>query len=102
MAQKASLSRQQKRSLHTQRKARTRTLIQMGGLLKVAGLLEVFGIQEGEDLQLNPQGQEKANALLGWIQAALEGTQSFKVEKVEQWKKEGKTALRVHQAKHYH
>lgn len=65
-------------------------MIQIGGLLKVAGVLGVFGIQEGEDLQLSPDGQEKANALLGWIQAALEGTQSLQVEKVEQWKKKVK------------
>ena len=102
MAQKASLTRKEKRSLHTQRKARTRTLIQAGGLLKVAGLFELFGIQEGEDLQLSPEGQEKANALLGWLQAVLEGSASLNPEELARCKVQGKTALRVHQAKYYH
>ena len=102
MANKASLTRKERRSLHAQRKARTRTLIQVGGLLKVAGLFELFGIQEGEDLQLNPEGQEKANALLGWLQAVLEGDAGFDSEAIARWKAQGKTALRVHQAKYYH
>ena len=102
MAQKASLTLKKKRSLHAQRKARTRTLIQVGGLLKVCGLFELFGIEEGEDLQLNPAGQEKANALLGWLWSVLDGREAFAPEQLERWKAEGRTALRVHQAKYYH
>lgn len=77
-------------------------MIQAGGLLKVAGFFEIFGILDGEDLQLSPEGQEKANALLGWLKSALEGTESFDSEQLKHWKAEGRTALRVHQAKQYH
>ena len=102
MAKQAALSRQQRRGLNAQRRARTRTLIQLGGLLKVAGLLALFGIEEGEDLQLSPEGQEKANALLGWLQTGLEECSDFDAEQIAQWKRDGKRALRVHQAKYYH
>lgn len=74
----------------------------MGGLCKLAGLLERFGIQEGEDLQLNPEAQEKANALLGWLWSVLEGRECFNPEQLEGWKAQGRTSLRRHQAKHYH
>ena len=49
----------------TKRKARTRTLIQLGGLIKLIGLSDYCGIVEGMDLQLNLEQQERAAQLLG-------------------------------------
>jgi Conjugal transfer protein TraD len=101
MSEKAALIHHEKRNLHAKRKARTRTLIQMGGLLKLAGLFDIFGIQEGEDLQLNPEAQEKANALLGWLWSVLQDNQ-IDAEQLQSFAARGRTALRMHQAKHYH
>lgn len=39
---------------HQLRRARTRSLIQLGGLIEKAGLLETFGITLGTDLQKDP------------------------------------------------
>lgn len=36
------------------RRARTRTLIQLGGLVEKSGLVEVLGIEMGQDLQKDP------------------------------------------------
>jgi hypothetical protein len=45
------------------RKARTRTLIQLGGLVEKAGLLETFEISLGLDLQKDPEIKEQVAAL---------------------------------------
>lgn len=58
-----SLKRKLDRSSHAQRKARTRTLIQLGGLVHKVGLTEKFGIVLGEDLQVDEKGREKAERL---------------------------------------
>jgi hypothetical protein len=52
---------------HTQRAARTRTLIQLGGLLVKSGLVEKLGIELGTDLQQNSIHKKKAYALLGLL-----------------------------------
>jgi hypothetical protein len=49
------------------RKARTRTLIQLGSLLNLVDLPEIFGIIEGEDLQLDSIAHNKAATLLGFL-----------------------------------
>lgn len=104
MAQGAALARQEKRRLHTQRKARTRTLIQVGGLVKVAGLLEAFGIEEGMELQLSLEGQERASRLLGWLIESAEGLLGRKLrpEELQGWKDTGQRTLKTHQARKYH
>jgi len=43
-----------KTSSYEFRKARTRSLISLGGLLEKAGLVETFGITLGKDLQRDP------------------------------------------------
>ncbi len=50
-----------------ERKARTRTLIQIGGLADKAGLLELFDIQTGEDLEQDIPSLNKAAVLLGFL-----------------------------------
>jgi hypothetical protein len=47
----------------SQRKARTRTLIQMGGLLELSPLLAICNINLGDDLQLDHP--DKSATLLG-------------------------------------
>jgi len=45
------------------RRARTRTLIQLGGLIEKSGLMNLIHIQTGEDLQLDHEAYEKAATL---------------------------------------
>lgn len=47
------------------RKARTRTLIQLGGLIEKAGLLDEFNLEFGSDLQKDPECKEEVHALFG-------------------------------------
>ena len=48
---------------HGFRRARTRSLVQLGGLISKSGLLETFGIQLGLDLQKDPTMREPIAAL---------------------------------------
>ncbi len=47
------------------RKARTRTLIQLGGLIEKAGLMEEFNLELGSDLQKDLGCKEEVYALFG-------------------------------------
>jgi len=47
------------------RRARTRTLIQLGGLIEKAGLLDEFTLELGSDLQRDPECKERVHALYG-------------------------------------
>ena len=49
------------------RRARTRTLIQIGGLIEKSGFLEKIGIQLGDDLQNDETLFDKASILLGAV-----------------------------------
>jgi hypothetical protein len=49
------------------RKARTRTLIQLGGLIEKSGLLESFDIVIGDKLQQDLGKKEQVFALLGGL-----------------------------------
>jgi hypothetical protein len=48
---------------HQMRRARTRSLVALGGLVAKSGLLETFGITLGEDLQKNLEMQKPVAAL---------------------------------------
>lgn len=48
---------------HQMRKARTRSLIQLGSLCEAAGLLKTFGITLGSDLQKDPLMKNPVGAL---------------------------------------
>ncbi len=67
------------------RKARTRTLIQLGGLIERAGLFEAIGLIPGSDLQKDPLMQPLALSLLG---AFLELRQDLQMgqSSLEMWK----------------
>jgi hypothetical protein len=49
----------------TARKARTRTLIQLGGLIEKSGLMKSFDLEPGDDLQKDLEKKENVFALLG-------------------------------------
>ncbi len=63
LAQKAALQHKMKKQENSKRKARTRTLIQLGGLLDLTPLLSICKIELGEDLQLDHP--DKSATLLG-------------------------------------
>ena len=63
LAQKAALKHKMKMQENSKRKARTRTLIQLGGLLDLTPLLAICNIALGEDLQLDHP--DKSATLLG-------------------------------------
>ncbi len=47
------------------RRARTRTLIQLGGLVEKAGLTDLFNLELGQDLQTEDENFDDVAALLG-------------------------------------
>lgn len=49
------------------RRARTRTLIQLGGLFEKSGLMETFDVQAGDNLQENLEKKENVLAILGGL-----------------------------------
>ena len=75
-----------------QRKAETRSEIQLGGLLIKSGIAVKFAIHIGSDLQLDPDQQEKATILLG---ALIEMNQNFPPHssKKEEWAILGRAAF---------
>jgi len=83
-----------------ERKLRTRTLIQCGGLLKLSGLLEVCEILEGEDLQRDLEGYEKAAILLGILLQAREDIENINLpETFEGFKKSDRRLFKQSTAK---
>ncbi len=70
--QQVVLEQKIKAQTKSARRARTRTLIQLGGLLNMIGLTDLCGIVEGEDLQLNMPAQNKAALLLGMLVTLIE------------------------------
>lgn len=55
----------------TDRAARTRTLIQLGGLIVKSGIAEKLGIAIGADLQREENQKQKAYTLLGMLVTQL-------------------------------
>jgi hypothetical protein len=87
----------------SERRARTRTLIQLGGLVNMIGLTEMCGIVEGDDLQLDIPAQDKAATLLGMLVTLIEQlppTLSF--AELESFKRKGIRVMKQHGAKKYH
>ena len=64
-SQKSAMEYKMKKHKNSQRKARTRTLIQLGGLLEITPLLSICGIEPGHDLQR--EYFDNAATLLGII-----------------------------------
>ena len=102
-AQKAILLHQSKQGVTAERKARTRTLIQVGALVNMVGLFEACGIKEGVDLQIDMEQRDKAATLLGILIEAYGSLPSDPSSlKWEVWKSDGIQLLKSHQSKkHY-
>lgn len=86
-----------KKQSRSARKARTRTLIQVGGNALKAGLLDACSIETGEDLQ-DPKFYDKAALLVGFIQDALDSSE-FTDKNIEEWRRRGEITLRYEFAK---
>lgn len=85
-----------------ERKLRTRTLIQAGGLLSLSGLLEQCEIAEGEDLQNDLEGHEKAATLLGILIDASETLlQNNDAQQMQRFRKIGESKMKQTTAKYY-
>ncbi|CAO5682814.1 MAG: hypothetical protein HEEMFOPI_01812 [Holosporales bacterium] len=53
----------------SERKKRTRTLIQAGALLNMMGFFDLCDIKEGDDLELDIESKDKAAVLLGMLES---------------------------------
>lgn len=73
-----------------ERRAETRTKIQLGGLVIKSGLANLLAIDPGDDLQLYEDHVEKAAIILG---ALLEASE-FLEEKRWEWQLRGRNALK--------
>ena len=76
------------------RKARTRTLIQLGSLVSLSGLTSILHIQEGEDLQFDMEAKDKAAMLLGAL-SELPDTDFSSLSRQEKWKDKGIRMLKM-------
>lgn len=81
-----------------QRKAETRTKIQLGGLVIKSGLTEAFSISQGVDLQLDEAEKEKATLLLGALIDLRQSmaSNSLTPSQKEEWAHLGKAAFVNH------
>ena len=82
-----------KQESESKRKARTRTLIQLGGLVELAGLSQLFGITLGQDLQLHKAEMDKAATLLGAL-LEFEASTAMTQDLRNQWFEEGIQCLK--------
>ena len=76
----------------SERKAHTRTKIQLGGLIQKSGIMEAFSIQPGDDLQ-DYENLEKASQLLGFLSEAFERS-TFDESCLDRWKIHGERLLK--------
>jgi hypothetical protein len=98
-AQKARLQTGILSASKRERRARTRTLIQLGGLLQLLGLPALCGIREGEDLQLDNKAMDKAAILLGMLITLHEGLpEALDEERKKNFQGKGKRLIKSHQA----
>ena len=81
-----------KQQHQSDRKERTRQLIQPGGILHKSGLMEAFSIAPGNDLQ-EYHNLEKAAQLLGFLTECFQENE-FDDENLEKWKTLGEGVLR--------
>ena len=99
-SQKAVLENNLRNITQRQRRARTRTLIQMGGLLNLTDLPALSRIDEGDDLQMDISAMDKAATLLGMILSLQETLpQDLTPSQIEAFKKIGIRHMKMHTRK---
>jgi hypothetical protein len=81
-------------SSSAQRRARTRSLIQLGGLLELAGTLDVFGIPLGVDLQKDISVKNNIAALFKGLLELNEMVNSSEEVDLNLWALQGMEALK--------
>ena len=98
-SQKTALENKLKIKNNSLRKARTRTLIQMGGLINMLTLPSICGIDDGDDLQLDLENSDKAAVLLGML-AHLEDSlpPNLSEQMIGQFKQKGIRVIKNHAA----
>jgi hypothetical protein len=96
-SQKAALESKLKCLDKSERKARTRTLIQLGGLINITPLLSLCDINLGDDLQLHHP--DKADILLGLLASYCDNISSFSEEDIEYFRDIGQAARKKHDYK---
>ena len=90
LSQKSVIQHKLKKRAKNQRKARTRTLIQLGGLLNLTPLLS--NIELGDDLQL--EHIDKATMLLGLLSDLSDQLpEQFSDEEIEKFRKTGRRRM---------
>lgn len=81
-------------SSSAQRRARTRSLIQLGGLMELAGTLDVFGIPLGVDLQKDVSVKNNIAALFKGLMELNEMARSSDVVDLDLWTLQGLEAFK--------
>lgn len=71
------------------RRARTRTLIQLGGLVEKSGLMDLANIKLGEDLQLDYEAYEKAATLFEMLSESFLKFENTNSKEFEHLKEKG-------------
>ena len=75
------------------RKARTRTLIQLGGLIEKTGLLGHLDLASGDDLQKDPNTYESVATLMGALAELSESLSANDAPQRLLWREKGKAIL---------
>ena len=81
-------------NINNERKAVTRTKIQLGGLLVKSKLADLVGIIPGEDLQLDAEKWDQAALLLGLLNETYERDQSLSLEEKDHLIQKGTLSLK--------
>ena len=79
----------------SQRRARTKSLIQLGGLLELAGTLDVFGIPLGVDLQKDVSVKNNIAALFKGLLELNEMAKSSEMVDLNIWALRGLDAFKT-------
>ena len=100
--QQVVIERKINQQTKSERRARTRTLIQMGSLISMIGLADICDITEGDDLQLDMESRDKAAVLLGMLVTLIEQMPpALSSLDLETFKQKGINMLKRHEAKKY-
>lgn len=78
-----------------ERRARTRTLIQLGGLIERSGLMDVLKIEVGQDLQQDPEAFNAVAILSALLGENAKTLLRISIEDKAKWIEVGRDILKV-------